>query len=124
MPCQGRSGALPSPSGEEKVGLVDAVGEHSFNPITELPELRHSGIDTWAGEGCKMGIKADPTHKMRIQVLRQMPPEKRLLAAFELTELTQRLFIQGLRKRFPGLSAGEFKGILLKRLAKCHNRNY
>jgi hypothetical protein len=56
-----------------------------------------------------MGIKADPTHKMRIQVLRQKLPEKRLLAAFKLTELTQRLFIQGLKKRFPDLSVDEFK---------------
>ena len=63
-------------------------------------------------------------HKIYIQVLRQMSPEKRLLKAFELSEFTRQLFIHGLRKRFPNLSDEEFKKILLERLNKCHNRNY
>jgi len=71
-----------------------------------------------------MGHKKDPAHKVRIQVLRRMPPEKRLQAALELSDLTSRLFIQGLKKRFPHLSHEEFKRILRERLDKCHNRNY
>ncbi len=71
-----------------------------------------------------MGYKKDPTHKIRIQVLRQMPPEKRLQAALELSDLTNRLFIQGLKKRFPHLSQEELNKILRERLDKCHNRNY
>jgi hypothetical protein len=34
-----------------------------------------------------MNIKKRPNHKIYIQVLRQMSPEKRLLKAFELSEL-------------------------------------
>ncbi|MFQ5712876.1 MAG: hypothetical protein ACE5GU_02475 [Candidatus Scalinduaceae bacterium] len=71
-----------------------------------------------------MNIKERPNHKLYIQVLRQMSPEKRLLKAFELSEFANKLFIHGLRKRFPNLSEEEFKKILLKRLDKCHNRNY
>lgn len=71
-----------------------------------------------------MDIKERPNHKIYLQVLRQMSPEKRLLKAFELSEFTRQLFIHGLHKRFPNLSDAEFKKILLERLDKCHNRNY
>lgn len=71
-----------------------------------------------------MDIKKRPNHKIYLQVLRQMLPEKRLLKAFELSEFTSQLFIHGLHKRFPNLSDEKFKKILLERLDKCHNRNY
>jgi hypothetical protein len=71
-----------------------------------------------------VSIKERPNHKTYIQILRQMSPEKRLLKAFELSELAKQLFIHGLRKRFPDLPETEFKKLLLKRLDKCHNRNY
>jgi hypothetical protein len=53
-----------------------------------------------------------------------MSPEQRLLKAFELSEFARQLFVHGLRKRFQDLEEGEFKKLLLKRLDKCHNRNY
>ena len=71
-----------------------------------------------------MNIKKRPNHKLYLQVLRQMSPEKRLLKAFELSEFARHLFIHGLRRRFPNLPDEEFKRILLERLDKCHNRNY
>jgi hypothetical protein len=69
-------------------------------------------------------MKRDPNHKVRIQVLRRMSSEKRLLEALELSEFTHQLFIHGLRTRFPNLSDEDFKKKLLARLDKCHNRNY
>ncbi len=71
-----------------------------------------------------MDLKKKPNHKVYLQVLRSMSPEKRLLKAFELTAFAKQLFIHGLRKRFSHLSDEEFKKLLLKRLDKCHNRNY
>ncbi len=71
-----------------------------------------------------MKLVENTNHKIYIQALRQMPPEKRLLKAFELSEFTKQLFVHGLRKRFPNLSREKFKKILLERLDKCHNRNY
>ncbi|MBM4055319.1 MAG: hypothetical protein FJ264_11775 [Planctomycetes bacterium] len=71
-----------------------------------------------------MDIKERKNHRMYIQVLRQMSPEKRLLKAFELSHFSKQLFIHGLRKRFPNLSDKDFQKELLKRLDKCHNRNY
>ena len=71
-----------------------------------------------------MNIKKSPSHRMYIQVLRRMSPEERLLRAFELSEFTRELFYHGLRKRFPDLSEEELKELFLKRLDKCHNRNY
>jgi hypothetical protein len=53
-----------------------------------------------------------------------MTPEQRLLKAFELSDFCKALFIEGLRKRFPELSAEEFHKLLLRRLEKCHNRNW
>ncbi|MCI2425680.1 hypothetical protein LM599_06820 [Candidatus Acetothermia bacterium] len=71
-----------------------------------------------------MEIKDRPNHRIYIQVLRKMSPEKRLLKAFELSEFVNQLFVHGLHKKFPNLSDEEFKKILLARRDKCHNRNY
>ena len=68
--------------------------------------------------------KPRPNRREYIQVLRRMTPEQRLAKAFELSELTKRLFREGLRKQFPELSQEDFHRLYLKRLAKCHNRNY
>lgn len=71
-----------------------------------------------------MDPKARPNHRIYLQVLRRMTPEQRLRKAFELSELTRRLFARGLRMRFPDLSEDEFRTLLLDRLGKCHNRTY
>ena len=71
-----------------------------------------------------MDIKERPNHRLYIQVLREMSPEKRLLKAFELSDFANQLFIHGLHKRFPNLSDEEFKKMVLERLDKCYNRNY
>jgi hypothetical protein len=71
-----------------------------------------------------MNVKEQPSHKIYIQILRQLSPEKRLLRAFELSEFARELFYHGLRKRFPDLSEEKLKELFLKRLEKCHNRNY
>lgn len=71
-----------------------------------------------------MNIKNKPNHRLYLRLLRQMQPEERLQKAFELSEFTRQLFIHGLRRRFPDLAEEEFRKLLLKRLDKCHNRNY
>lgn len=71
-----------------------------------------------------MDIKQRPNHKLYLQILRRMTPEQRLAKAFELSEFSRQLFVHGLRRRFPDLSEAEFKELLLRRLEKCHNRNY
>jgi hypothetical protein len=53
-----------------------------------------------------------------------MTPGQRLQTAFELSELSRSLFLEGLRKRFPDATKEELHQIFLKRLEKCHNRNY
>ena len=68
--------------------------------------------------------KQRPNHKLYLQVLRRMTPEQRLAKVFELSEFSRQLFIHGLRRRFPDLPEAEFKELLLRRLDKCHNRNY
>ncbi|BCV22992.1 hypothetical protein hamaS1_30610 [Moorella sp. Hama-1] len=52
-----------------------------------------------------------------------MTPEQRPLKAFEISDFGKRLFLHGLRRRYPDLSKEEIKKIYLKRLDKCHNRN-
>ena len=71
-----------------------------------------------------MNVKERPNHKLYIQVLRHMSPEARLLKSFELSQFSRQLFIDGLRKRFPHLTEDELKRVYLRRLDKCHNRNY
>ncbi len=71
-----------------------------------------------------MDPKPRPNHRLYIEVLRRMTPERRLAKAFELSALAKRAFIDGLRQRFPDLPEVEFKKLLLARLEKCHNRNW
>jgi len=71
-----------------------------------------------------MQVKKRPSHKIYIQALRRMTPEKRLLKAFELSQFSKELFLQGLHRRFPGLSEEAIRKIYLERINKCHNRNY
>lgn len=72
----------------------------------------------------KEDIKNRPNHRIYIQILRRMTPEQRLMKCFELSRLSRELFLHGLRRRFPDLSDDAIKKIYLKRLDKCHNRNY
>jgi hypothetical protein len=72
----------------------------------------------------QMDPKPRPNHAAYIRCLRQMTPAQRLNKAFELSEFTRRLFAAGLREQFPHLDEQQFHDLLLKRLAKCHNRNY
>ena len=69
-------------------------------------------------------IKERANHEVYIQALRRMSPEQRLIRAFELSEFVRDLFYHGLRKRFPDLAEEKLKELFLKRLEKCHNRNY
>ena len=69
-------------------------------------------------------MKPRPNHRAYIEILRGMTPEQRLRKAFELGEMGRELFRQGLRRRHPGLAPDELKAIELRRLSKCHNRNY
>jgi hypothetical protein len=66
----------------------------------------------------------DEGHKHQLEVLRRLTPEQRLLIAFELSENTRRIFAEGLRARFPDLSAQELAALFAERLDLCHNRNY
>jgi hypothetical protein len=71
-----------------------------------------------------MDPKPRPNHRRYIEILRSMTPEQRLLKAFELSDFSKALFIEGLRQRFPDATEEEFRRILFDRLEKCHNRNY
>ena len=59
-----------------------------------------------------------------MELLRSMTPAQRAEKAFELSDFTKRLFLDGLRNRYPELSEAEFHKLALEHLARCHNRNY
>jgi hypothetical protein len=59
-----------------------------------------------------------------LQTLRRMSPAQRLAKAMELSELGKRLFLHGLRRRFPEADEKQILAIYLQRIARCHNRNY
>jgi hypothetical protein len=71
-----------------------------------------------------MDLKANPNHRIYIETLRRMSPEARLRKACELSAFTKKLFMHGLRRRFPDQSEQEIRRIMLDRLEKCHNRRY
>lgn len=70
-----------------------------------------------------MSIKPRPNHSIYLRVLRRMSPEQRLRKALELSDFSKQLFIQGMRSRFADLPEDEFRALVRRRLAKCHNRS-
>jgi hypothetical protein len=71
-----------------------------------------------------MELKSIAERRRYIDVLRRMTPSQRLAKAMELSELGKRLFLHGLRRRFPEADDRELHAEYLKRIARCHNRNY
>jgi hypothetical protein len=71
-----------------------------------------------------MNIKPQTNHHIYLQTLKSMTSEQRLMKAFELSERAKKLFLYGLKQRFPEKSDAEIKAIYLERVALCHNRNY
>jgi hypothetical protein len=71
-----------------------------------------------------MEIKPKPNRQRYLDVLRRMTPEERLAKAMELSELGKELFLSGLRQRFPAMSETEIRALYLRRMTRCHNRNY
>ena len=69
-------------------------------------------------------LKPRPNHARYLQILRRMTPAQRLAKAFELSEQARSLFFAGLRLRFSDLSEPDLHRLALRRLEKCHNRNY
>jgi hypothetical protein len=69
-------------------------------------------------------LKKRPNQRIYLQTLRRMTPEERLLKVFELSQFSKGLFLEGLHRRFPGLSEEAIRKIYLERVDKCHNRNY
>jgi hypothetical protein len=71
-----------------------------------------------------MDPKPKPNRRLYIETLRRMTPAQRLRKAIDLSELGKRLFLHGLRRRYPEADERQIHEIYLKRIAKCHNRNY
>ena len=68
-------------------------------------------------------MKPRPNHNVYLQALRRMTPDERLRKALELSEFCRKLFLHGLRRRFPDMSEKEVMQVYRERLSKCHNRN-
>ncbi len=68
--------------------------------------------------------KPSPNHRQYLLALQAMGPAKRLQKAFELSAMAKKLFLTGLRKRFPEKTETAIKELYLQRIAKCYNRNY
>ncbi len=71
-----------------------------------------------------METKPRPNHQLSLNSLRAMSAEQRLNKVFELSAFSRSLFVQGLRQSFPELPPGEFRKLVSRRLAQCHNQNY
>jgi hypothetical protein len=71
-----------------------------------------------------MELKSNANRRLYMEALRRMTPAQRLAKAMELSELGKRLFLHGLRRRFPEADEKHILAKYLERTARCHNRNY
>lgn len=72
----------------------------------------------------QQSVSGKSARKKFISVLQGMTPEQRIQKAFELTEMCKDLLRIGLEIRFPEKTKDELHQLFLKRLDKCHNKNY
>lgn len=71
-----------------------------------------------------MNIKPDPNHEIYMRSLKRMTPEQRLLKAIELSELTKKMFLHGLKKKFPHKNENEIIAIYIERILLCNRYSY
>ncbi len=71
-----------------------------------------------------MNPKKQLNRTLYLDALRRMAPGERLAKAIALSELGKELFLHGLRRRFPDADEQQIQTEYLKRIARCHNRNY
>lgn len=71
-----------------------------------------------------MELKSKASRSRYLEALRAMTPAQRLAKALELSDLGKRLFLHGLRRRFPDADEAQIRAGYLTRIARCHNRNY
>jgi len=55
-------------------------------------------------------------HRRQIEILRKIPPEKRALIAFELSDNVRQNAIAGIRKLYPGFTETRIRRELLRRM--------
>jgi hypothetical protein len=67
-------------------------------------------------------MKERPNHRIYVQVLREMGPEKRLKKAFELSEFSRALMKRGLKNLHPELAPSELTRLYLDRMKKARER--
>jgi hypothetical protein len=70
-----------------------------------------------------MSLKPRPNDAVYLEILSKMTPEQRLKKAIELTEFSRKVFLTGLRQRFPEKSEEEIRALYLERLMLCHNQH-
>ena len=68
--------------------------------------------------------KQQLNHRLYLEALDRMGPEKRLQKAFELSDMTRKLLMQGIRTRFPDATPEQLRDVLLTVLERCRNNNY
>jgi hypothetical protein len=68
--------------------------------------------------------KQQLNHRRYLEALAAMTPEQRLKKAFELSDMTRRLVMQGIRQRFPDATPEQLREVLLTVLERCRNNNY
>ena len=102
-----------------------AVSSPALPAIQDKTELwlRKVNADVVASVVRETNMKPRPNHRLYLQALRRMTPDERLRKAFELSDFCRRLFLDGLRRRFPNMPEPDIIRIYRERLSKCHNRN-
>ena len=71
-----------------------------------------------------MESKSIANRSRYLDTLRKLTPAQRLRKAMELSDLGRRLFLHGLRRRFPDATESHLRSVYPARIARCHNRNY
>ena len=60
-----------------------------------------------------MNIKPQPNHQLYLQALKRMTAGERLKKVFKLSDIEKKLFLSGLKKRFPEKTEAEIMSIYI-----------
>ena len=68
-----------------------------------------------------MNFENENAKQIYLNALKNMTPEQKLKKACELSDFTKMLFINGLKKRNPGLNTVDFNKLFVEKILKCSN---
>ena len=70
-----------------------------------------------------INLKPEPNRKKYIEILRNMTGEQRMRIGFELSDMANKIMIEGIKAQNPAFTSNQIQGEVFRRMMRCHRGN-